>query len=155
MYLMIDLHAAPGGQGYNADISDYDTTKYSLWESEHNQSKTVDLWRRISQRYKDKEWIAGYDLINEPNWEIPEGNIIDQIYMERITDAIRNEGDKHILFIEGNWFANDFTGLTPPWDDNIVYSPHKYWSPVDQGYLDWILPLRDSLKCTFIYWRNW
>ena len=24
----------------------------------------------------------------------------------------------HILFIEGNWFANDFTGLVPPWDDN-------------------------------------
>ena len=33
MYMMIDLHAAPGGQGYNADISDYDTSKYSLWES--------------------------------------------------------------------------------------------------------------------------
>ena len=145
MYLMIDLHAAPGGQGYNADISDYDTTKYSLWESEHNQSKTVELWRRISERYKDKEWIAGYDLINEPNWEIPEGILLRDLY-ERITDAIRNEGDKHILFIEGNWFANDFTGLTPPWDDNIVYSPHKYWSPVDQGFLDWLLPLRDTLN---------
>ena len=145
MYLMIDLHAAPGGQGYNADISDYDSTKYSLWESEHNQSKTVELWRRISERYKDEEWIAGYDLINEPNWEIPEGILLRDLY-ERITDAIRNEGDNHILFIEGNWFANDFTGLTPPWDDNIVYSPHKYWSPVDQGFLDWLLPLRDTLN---------
>ena len=47
---------------------------------------------------------------------------------------------------DSNWFANDFTGLTPPWDDNFVYSPHKYWSPVDQGYLDWMLPLRDSLN---------
>ena len=145
MYLMIDLHAAPGGQGYNADISDYDSTKYSLWESEHNQNKTVELWRRISERYKDKEWIAGYDLINEPNWEIPEGTLLRNLYV-RITDAIRNEGDNHILFIEGNWFANDFTGLTPPWDNNIVYSPHKYWSPVDQGFLDWLLPLRDTLN---------
>ena len=145
MYLMIDLHAAPGGQGYNADISDYDSTKYSLWESEHNQNKTVELWRRISERYKDKEWIAGYDLINEPNWEIPEGTLLRNLYV-RITDAIRNEGDNHILFIEGNWFANDFTGLTPPWDNNIVYSPHKYWSLVDQGFLDWLLPLRDTLN---------
>ena len=145
MYLMIDLHAAPGGQGYNADISDYDSTKYSLWESEHNQNKTVELWRRISERYKDKEWIAGYDLINEPNWEIPEGTLLRNLYV-RITDAIRNEGDNHILFIEGNWFANDFTGLTPPWDNNIVYSPHKYWSPVDQDFLDWLLPLRDTLN---------
>ena len=145
IYLMIDLHAAPGGQGYNADISDYDPSKPSLWESVYNQRKTVDLWKRIAQRYKDEEWIAGYDLINEPNWDIPEGKLLRDLYGE-ITDAIRAEGDNHILFIEGNWFANDFTGLTPPWDDNFVYSPHKYWSPVDQGYLDWMLPLRDSLN---------
>ena len=145
IYLMIDLHAAPGGQGYNADISDYDPSKPSLWESGANQNKTVELWRRIASRYKNEEWIAGYDLINEPNWDIPGGVLLRELY-ERITDAIRSEGDNHLLFIEGNWFANDFTGLTPPWDDNFVYSPHKYWSPVDQGYLDWMLPLRDSLN---------
>ncbi len=145
IYLMIDLHAAPGGQGYNADISDYDPSKPSLWENIFNQNKTVELWRRIASRYKNEEWIAGYDLINEPNWDIPGGVLLRELY-ERITDAIRSEGDNHILFIEGNWFANDFTGLTPPWDDNFVYSPHKYWSPVDQGYLDWMLPLRDSLN---------
>ena len=145
IYLMIDLHAAPGGQGYNADISDYDPSKPSLWENIFNQNKTVELWRRIASRYKNEEWIAGYDLINEPNWDIPGGVLLRELY-ERITDAIRSEGDNHLLFIEGNWFANDFTGLTPPWDDNFVYSPHKYWSPVDQGYLDWMLPLRDSLN---------
>ena len=145
IYLMIDLHAAPGGQGYNADISDYDPSKPSLWESQYNQHKTVELWKRIAKRYKNEEWIAGYDLINEPNWDIPGGVLLRELY-EQITEAIRGEGDNHILFIEGNWFANDFTGLTPPWDDNFVYSPHKYWSPVDQGYLDWMLPLRDSLN---------
>ena len=146
IYLMIDLHAAPGGQGYNADISDYDPTKPSLWESELNRNKTVELWKRLSQRYKNEEWVAGYDLINEPNWEIPGGVLLKELYV-KITNAIRTDvGDNHILFIEGNWFANDFTGLTPPWDDNLVYSPHKYWSPVDQGYLDWMLPLRDTLN---------
>lgn len=39
MYLILDLHAAPGGQGNDANISDYDTTKPSLWESEANQKK--------------------------------------------------------------------------------------------------------------------
>ena len=146
IYLMIDLHAAPGGQGYNADISDYDPTKPSLWESELNRNKTVELWKRLSQRYINEEWVAGYDLINEPNWEIPGGVLLKELYV-KITNAIRTDvGDNHILFIEGNWFANDFTGLTPPWDDNLVYSPHKYWSPVDQGYLDWMLPLRDTLN---------
>ena len=27
----------------------------------------------------------------------------------------------------------------------MVYSPHKYWSPVDEEYLDWLLPFRDTL----------
>ena len=35
--------------------------------------------------------------------------------------------DKHIIIIEGNDYANNFTGLTPPWDDNMVYSFHKYY----------------------------
>jgi aryl-phospho-beta-D-glucosidase BglC (GH1 family) len=44
IYLILDLHAAPGGQGYNASISDYDPTKPSLWESQANRDKTVALW---------------------------------------------------------------------------------------------------------------
>ena len=68
MYLILDLHAAPGGQGYNADISDYDNSKPSLWESKDNQDKTVAFWKKIAERYKDEPWIGGYDLINETNW---------------------------------------------------------------------------------------
>ena len=143
MYLILDLHAAPGGQGYNADISDYDVDKPSLWESEANQDKTVALWTKLAERYKDEAWIGGYDLINEPNWELPGGTLLRSVY-ERITEGIRSVGDEHIIFIEGNWFANDHTGLTPPWDDNFVYSFHKYWSKNDANDLDWILPLREQ-----------
>ena len=52
--------------------------------------------------------------------------------------------NKHILFIEGNWFANDFTGLTPPFRQNAVYSPHKYWSVNDQASIQWVLDIRDT-----------
>ena len=34
IYLILDLHAAPGGQGKDVAISDYDVSKPSLWESE-------------------------------------------------------------------------------------------------------------------------
>ena len=141
IYLILDLHAAPGGQGYNADISDYDDSKPSLWESKDNQDKTVAFWRKIAERYKNEPWIGGYDLINETNWDLPGGTLLRNLY-EEITDSIRATGDRHVLFIEGNWFANDFTGLTPPWDDNMVYSFHKYWSSLDD--LDWIIPLREQ-----------
>ncbi len=141
MYLILDLHAAPGGQGYNADISDYDDSKPSLWESKDNQDKTVAFWKKIAERYKNEPWIGGYDLINETNWDLPGGTLLRNLY-EEITDSIRATGDEHILFIEGNWFANDYTGLTPPWDDNMVYSFHKYWSSLNE--LNWITPLREQ-----------
>ena len=143
MYVILDLHAAPGGQGRNTDISDYDPDKPSLWESEQNKSKTVALWKKIAERYKDNEWIGGYDLLNEPNWELPGGVDLKDLYV-RITNAIREVDDKHIIIIEGNDYANNFTGLTPPWDDNLVYSFHKYWNSTNADDLDWILPLREQ-----------
>lgn len=142
MYLILDLHAAPGGQGRDEGISDYDTTKPSLWESEANRTKTVELWRRLANHYKDEQWIGGYDLINETNWELDNNQPLRDIYM-RLTEAIREVDQNHILFIEGNWFANDFTNLTPQWDDNLVYSPHKYWSINDQASIQWVIDIRD------------
>ena len=68
MYLILDLHAAPGGQGNDLNIADRDTTYPSLWASEENQKKTVALWKKLAERYANEPWIGGYDLINEPNF---------------------------------------------------------------------------------------
>jgi hypothetical protein len=142
VYVIIDLHAAPGGQSNNA-ISDYDNTKPSLWESPANKTKTVSLWRRLSERYKNEVWVAGYDLLNEPAWNLPGGTDLRNLY-GRITDTIRSANDNHILFIEGNWYANDFTGLTPAWDANMVYTFHKYWSDASAEDIKWITDFRDA-----------
>lgn len=145
MYLILDLHGAPGGQGKNSAISDYDDSKPSLWESDLNKDKTVALWRKFAERYSEEEWIGGYDLINEVNWTFPEGNNsqLRDLY-GRITSTIREVDNNHIIFIEGNGYANDFSGLTPPWDNNMVYSFHKYWNYNDDNSLDWVIQLRDN-----------
>lgn len=143
LYVVLDLHAAPGGQGYDQGISDYNPDLPSLWESEANQDKMVALWGQLADRYKDEPWVAGYDLLNEPNWDLGQNQLLREVYV-RCTEAIRAVDDRHIIFIEGNWFANDFNGLTPPWDDNLVYSPHKYWSFNDQASIQWVLNLRDA-----------
>lgn len=145
MYLILDLHGAPGGQGANADISDYDPSKPSLWESQANKDKTVALWKQLASRYRNSPWIGGYDIINETNWTFPEGNNSQmRDLFGRITDAIREVDANHIIFIEGNSWANDHSGLTPPWDDNLVYSFHKYWSGTSSSDLDWMLKIRDT-----------
>ena len=150
MYLILDLHGAPGGQGKNADISDYDPSKPSLWESQENKDKTVALWKKLAERYSEEPWIGGYDLVNETNWTFPEGNNsqMKSLFI-RITDSIRTVDQNHMIIIEGNGFANDFSGLTPNYwgdnlDDNLVYSFHKYWSYNNTNSLDWITNLRNS-----------
>jgi aryl-phospho-beta-D-glucosidase BglC (GH1 family) len=139
MYLILDLHATPGGQGNDLPIADIDTLKPRLWESEANQKKTIALWKKLAERYKDEEWIGGYDLINETNYKLEGNESLKKLFSE-ITIEIRKVDMKHIIFIEGNHFANDYTGLTPPWDNNMVYSFHKYWNSNTvesiQKYLD-------------------
>lgn len=141
MYLILDLHAAPGGQGKDAAISDYDSSKPSLWESAENRRKTVALWKKIAERYANEPWIGGYDLLNETNWDLPDNSLLKKLYLD-LTKAIREVDTKHIIYIEGNWFANDYTGLTPPWDTNMVYSFHKYWSYNNTGSIQWVLDMR-------------
>jgi endoglucanase len=143
MYLILDLHGAPGGQGHDRNISDYDPAFPSLWESAENRRKTVALWRKLAERYASEPWIGGYDVINEPNWELPGGTLLKQTYIN-ITYAIREVDQSHMIIIEGNWFANDYTGLTPPWDDNIVYSFHKYWNFNTQESIQWMINIRNS-----------
>ncbi len=144
IYVILDLHAAPGGQSDNSGISDYIAGQPSLWESAANRSKTVRLWDRLSERYKNEAWVAGYDLINEPNWNLPGGTLLRELY-EDLTRVIRANGDNHILFIEGNSYSNDYTGLTPPWDPQMVYVFHKYQSSADfASDLQWVLDLRTA-----------
>ena len=145
IWLILDLHAAPGGQGKYEAISDYDPTKPSLWESAENKAKTVALWHKLAKRYKNEPWIGGYDLINETNWYLGDNSPLKQLYME-ITDSIRLVDTNHIIFIEGNWFANDFTSLTPPWDSNMVYSFHKYWTYNDVASIQWMLNIRKNFN---------
>ena len=64
LYLILDMHDAPGGQtGDNID----DSYGYPwLFESEVSQNLFCDIWRRIASKYKNEPVILGYELCNEP-----------------------------------------------------------------------------------------
>jgi hypothetical protein len=151
IYLILDLHAAPGGQGNDVNISDNDKSKPSLWANEENQRKTIAFWKKLAERYKDSPWIGGYDLINEPNINFtgknPNGT--DEIsnaplwkLQKDITTAIREVDKKHIIFIEGNGWGNNYNGLPAIWDNNMAFSFHKYWNYNDDQTLQFALDLR-------------
>ncbi|HEY8735143.1 MAG TPA: cellulase family glycosylhydrolase, partial [Puia sp.] len=155
MYVILDLHAAPGGQGNDLNISDRDPSKPSLWQNVANRKKTVALWRRIAERYASETTVAGYDLLNEPNWGFEDSvndrnglheqkNIELKQLLVEITKAIREVDKNHIVIIEGNGWGNNYRGLLPPWDDNMVLSFHKYWNYNDQKSIQYILDYREQ-----------
>jgi len=154
MYLILDLHAAPGGQGNDLAISDRDTTNPSLWQSDQNRQKTIALWKKLAQRYKNEEWIGGYDLINEPNWgfqkeEDKNGcaeteNVPLKSLLTEITAAIREVDKTHIIFIEGNCWGNNYAGMLPVSDKNTVLSFHKYWNYNTTESIKGFLELREK-----------
>ncbi|MCW4468091.1 carbohydrate-binding protein [Flavobacterium sp. MFBS3-15] len=151
IYLILDMHAAPGGQGKDANISDYNPAKPSLWESEANKQKLIALWAKLAERYKNEPWIGGYDLINEPNWAFTGSNQngcdensnapLRTLYVA-ITNAIRAVDTNHIIIIEGNCWGNNYNGMFPLWDTNMTLSFHKYWNANTVGAIQGILNLR-------------
>lgn len=154
LYLILDLHAAPGGQGNDLAISDRNPALPSLWDSPANQAKTIALWRKLAQRYAKEQWIAGYDLINETNWGFDDStdvrgtkenrNIPLRKLLMEITQAIREVDQQHIIFLEGNGFANNYRGVFPPWDDNMVISFHKYGNYNTKKSIEQFLALREK-----------
>jgi len=65
MGIIWDMHGAPGAQ--NAEnISDSDGEARLWTEKEKYWPRCIDLWYKIAERYRDKECIIGYDLLNEP-----------------------------------------------------------------------------------------
>lgn len=155
MYLILDLHAAPGGQGNDVNIADRDSTKPSLWQTEANKTKTIELWRRLAERYKNEPNIGAYDILNEPNWGFDDtlndkhgqkeehNQPLKELYVN-ITKAIRSVDKKHIIIIEGNAWGNNYKGLLPTWDDNMVLSFHKYWNNNDVQSIQYILDTRNK-----------
>jgi hypothetical protein len=155
IYLILDLHAAPGGQGNDLNIADIDTSKPRLWESEANKQKMIALWRKLAARYVNEPWVGAYDIINEPNWGFADpvsdkngtqekGNEPLRQLLVDVTKAIREVDKKHIIIIEGNGWGNNYSGILPPWDNNMVLSFHKYWNKNDPASIQHIIKARDQ-----------
>jgi hypothetical protein len=128
LYTILDLHAAAGYQNQDWH-SDNPSMQALFWEHKHFQDRTVRLWEVLANHYKDNPWVAGYNPLNEPS--DPTGERLDPFY-RRVVKAIRNVDPEHMIFLEGDHFARDFTGFGSPLP-NTVYSIHNYAVP---GFID-------------------
>ena len=119
--VILDLHAACGAQ--NHDWHSDSLGPADLWQKKSLQDRTVALWEFLADRYKDKKAVAGYDLLNEA--VLDDTKLLNRFY-KRLIKAIRAIDRRHILFVEGNRWAQDLECLEPFDDDNLVLSIHFY-----------------------------
>ena len=127
LYVVLDLHAAPGAQGTDTNIADA-LKANDFWNEPVYQELTNGLWATLAKRYKNDGRIAMYDLINEPN-NVPGGNPPIQAMFEKLINTVRAQGDEHLLLLEGNGFGNNYNDLLPTsftHRENLVYNAHRY-----------------------------
>ena len=153
IYVVLDLHAAPGGQNPTSTVADVPSSDAAarLWlvpDAPENQKMTVALWRALAARYAKAGSVGGYDLLNEP--ALPSGVLKDELLKlyDAITAAIRSVDPDHMIILEGNDYAHDFSSFPPPRDRNVMYEFHEYsllnpaWRTPNQKALKPFLRLR-------------
>ncbi|KZS92435.1 glycoside hydrolase [Sistotremastrum niveocremeum HHB9708] len=124
IYTILDMHTAPGGQnpGWHAD---HGTHVSAFWIHADFQQRSLWLWDELSKHYASNPWVAGYNPLNEPA-DSQHKRLVrwyDQVYQ-----VIRKNDSKHILFWDGNTFAQDFSQFGDAhkrWE-NSSYSLHDY-----------------------------
>ncbi|MBF0121921.1 MAG: glycoside hydrolase family 5 protein [Candidatus Omnitrophica bacterium] len=119
--IILDMHAAPGAQ--NCDWHGDSDGRALFWTKKSYQDRAAALWGFLADRYKDEETLAGYDLLNETVLEDP--RLMIRYYQQAIK-AIRAVDRKHIVFVEGNRWAQEITCLDDISDDNLVLGIHFY-----------------------------
>jgi len=144
--VILDLHAAPGGQtGVNHD----DGPGFPLvFYVPRYRELTIELWRRLALHYRDETAILGYDLLNEPispyNDEAYLNPRLEPLYRDMVA-AIRSVDSRHAVILAGAQWSTSFAAFSRPFDDNAIYSYHKFWA----------LPTRDAVQSYVDFSNRW
>jgi aryl-phospho-beta-D-glucosidase BglC (GH1 family) len=148
IYVIIDLHCAPGGQtGTNID----DSYGYPwLYLSPEAQTHTIEIWHRIAAHYSGEPMVLGYDLLNEPIPHFPQlrrfNDDLEPLY-RRISAAIREVDRNHVLILGGAQWDSNFEVFGKPFDSNVMYTFHKYWTAAtDASVIKEYLEFRDKYQ---------
>lgn len=121
--IILDLHAAPGAQNYDwhSDCRD----RALFWEKEEYQERACLIWEQIIAQCKDMPALIGYDIINEPVIGKRSTGAVKRFYVKAIK-RIRALDKKHIIFLEGDIWAQRIDYLKDLLGDNVCISIHTY-----------------------------
>ena len=121
MNVVIDVHVPPGGRDAKSEHNMFYEERYALY--------FVDMWRRIARRFKGREGIYGYDLINEPCHKHMVTPGFDYWNLQRkAAEAVRAEDPKTPIIVTSNGWGGPegFAALKPLAVENVIYQVHMY-----------------------------
>lgn len=133
IYVILDLHAAPGSQ--NGRDHSGDSSGSLLFTDEKSQSLTISLWEQLAEHYRGNATVAGYDLLNEP-----EGNESERApwgkvqlpFMDRLYRAIRAVDPDHLIILNSVWEPGDMPKPSEYGWENVMYEYHFYgWDGIN------------------------
>ncbi|HDR90586.1 MAG TPA: glycoside hydrolase family 5 protein [Bacteroidetes bacterium] len=149
IYLILDMHDAPGGQtGDNID----DSYGYPwLFESEKSQKLFIDIWVKIARYYKNEPVILGYDLLNEPiapyfeNLDALNAEL-EPLYKKAVA-AIREVDKNHVILLGGAQWNSNFDVFTDAsFDDQLMYTCHRYGGEPTAEAIREFIAFRDKVN---------
>ena len=125
IYVMVDLHAVPGGQSREIYADSLWATP-EFWRYADFRKRSTDFWVMLAKRYKDEAAVAGYDLINEPNTE-GRTELLTAWHRETIRQ-IRAVDPVHLIWLSGDNYGKGFVGLPEDLfaDEQVVFQFHIY-----------------------------
>jgi Endoglucanase len=153
LYVVLDLHGAPGGQtGSNIDDCFDDLPR--LFIDPESRERALALWTEIARRYKDRWIVAAYDLLNEPlRTDLPHVPNTEYLHPEltRFYDdciaAIRRVDTRHAVSLEGANWATRADTFYKRFDPLQIIHFHRYGNlPGEEAFAEW-LALGEKFDC--------
>ncbi len=139
LYVFLDLHGAVGGQT-GTHIDDSINNIPRLFIDKDSYEKTLELWRELARRYRDRWIVGGYDLLNEP-LSGEHKRYTDRLsrFYDDCVRAIREIDGRHMIIIEGTDGASNSAVFTKKFDENSVISFHMYRKmPCEESFREWL-----------------
>ena len=125
MFVLLDLHAAPGSQAddWNADGT---SGEKRFWYEPHLQQWTAALWVELATRYRHHPALFGYDPLCEPVWHDREAV---NAWYRLVQGAIRSVDPTGLITLEPNLWAREASTLDPALFADPHTIVHGHWYP--------------------------
>ena len=119
--VLVDLHTPPGGRAAGGVCRMFSEKRY--------QDKLIAVWKKIATRYKGRDVVYAYDLLNEAVEGVVAVDLLDwRALATEAAKAIRTiDSEKPVVFEPSPWGGPDgFDALIPLDIDRVIYSFHMY-----------------------------